>query len=82
MRRLGAQILSGGVDAVTLTSSSGVRALARALGEGAIWLSSCVAVCLGAATRSCAEGLGMRCTVASETTVPALVDAVAASLRR
>ena len=59
------------------------RALAAALdaaaGRGA-WPTSCVAVCLGAATRTEAEALGMRCEQAAEATVPALVDAVRQAL--
>lgn len=80
-------VRSGHVDAVTLTSSSGARALADAMGIGGkngattSWPAGCRVVCLGAATRRAAEALGLcPCAEAAQATVPALADAVRRSL--
>ncbi len=75
--RLRQLLVSGGVDAVTLTSSSTARYLIEALGGSAEPLATVAVACIGPITAATARDLGLRVdVVAAEYTAPGLVRAL------
>ena len=69
--------LAGGIDVITLTSSSAVRNLLGFLDGDVKAISNCVVACIGPVTAKTAQELGLEPDiVASEHTVEGLVDAI------
>ena len=70
-------ILDGGIDAATFTSSSTVRNLVRLLDGGLDRLSGVLVACIGPVTAATAREMGLEVgLVAREHTIPGLVDAL------
>jgi uroporphyrinogen III methyltransferase/synthase len=71
-------VMSGGIDAILLTSSSTIEAVVERLGEGAAELLARVTIAsIGPVTTKTAERLGIRVDVAASTyTVDGLLDAL------
>ena len=64
----------GGIDLLTFTSASCVRRFAQAM-DG-LDLSGCTAVCIGEQTAQAARALGLRCLVAPQATMDAMVQTI------
>lgn len=71
---LGEEIGAGEITEAVFTSASTVRGFAG--GAGSVDLSGVTAYCIGEKTAKEAEAFGMRCVLAKEATVDALVEAV------
>ena len=83
-RELAEELLSGdSVDLVTFTSSSTVENLMGILEGDASRLEGALVACIGPITAASAEAAGLRVdVVASEHTIPGLVDAIKAPFKR